>query len=366
MDPDALQDEVDEWVKDGIITEAQAEAILARYETGVIRRSRIVMALSIVGSALILAGMLLFLATNWEELPRAARTVVLVGGPALAYAGGIIAYQRDVARIGHALCVLGAVLVGPSIFLFNDLYMLGMATEWRLFVWTVFALPTGHALGSRVGTALGIVLIIGLVVNLSEPVDPAPAVGLLGIALFGLGHRPQGAAVAWTYRVGGVVATGGALLVLTLLEGQFMFFDIGPTAVLAGAGGGAVAATVWLGYARRFSAATWSGVALIALTLATVAGLAAADPVPELLAFGVLHLASLAGLFVTGYYGYQRQARVFIDLATVWGLLQTLSFVEATIIDALSGSIALVIAGLILLGAGVALERGRRSLLNRL
>ena len=32
MDPDALRDEVDTWVRDGVITEAQAEAILGRYE----------------------------------------------------------------------------------------------------------------------------------------------------------------------------------------------------------------------------------------------------------------------------------------------------------------------------------------------
>jgi len=40
--------------------------------------------------------------------------------------------------------------------------------------------------------------------------------------------------------------------------------------------------------------------------------------------------------------------------------------VEATVVGALSGSVALVVAGVVLLGAGVALERGRRSLLSRL
>jgi thiamine transporter ThiT len=74
----------------------------------------------------------------------------------------------------------------------------------------------------------------------------------------------------------------------------------------------------------------------------------------------------LVAVATTGYFGYRSGARRFIDLATLAALAQTLSFVASTVIDALSGSLALVAAGVILLTAGVVLERGRRTLLTRL
>lgn len=365
MDPESLREEVDAWVRDDVISEAQAEEILARYDREESSRPRAVLALSVVGSALVFAGVVLFLATNWADLPRAARTLVLLAGPTLAYAAGVGAYEFDVPRIGHALCVLGAVLVGPSLFLFSELYALGIALEWLLFAWGIVALPTGHLLTSRPATGVGLGLLAGVVVALSEQADPAPAVGLLGVLLFALG-RSQAGRVGWTYRSVGVALTLAALLALTLVQGQFGLFDVGPTPVLVAAAVAAVAGGGWLASVDDRPAVEWTLIALAALALATTVATVAPDPVPELLAFVSLHVAALAGLVGAGYLGYRERSRTLVDLATVGGLLQTLSFVEATVVDALSGAVALVVAGLVLLAAGVALERGRRSLLARL
>jgi uncharacterized membrane protein len=365
MDPDALQEEVDEWVREGVIDESQAEAILARYEDESAGRSRVVVALSLVGAALVFAGVVLFLATNWEDLPRAARMAILVAGPALAYVSGIVAYDRSVPRIGHALCVLGAVLVGPSLFLFDDLLILGIGTEWLLFGWTVAILPTAHALGSRVAAGIGLAVVLALVLTLSSPDDPVPAVGLLGVALFALGHTREGA-VQWTYRVGGVAFALGTLVVMTTLEGQFELYAFGPPAVVGGTAVGALLGVGWLFAAGNRDAGGWAGFAVVALAVVTALATAAPDTVPGLVAFLGVHAAAVAGLATTGYLGYRRRSRAYIDLAVIGALLQSLSFVEATVVDALSGSVALVVAGLLLLAAGVALERGRRSLLSRI
>ncbi|MFT4883593.1 MAG: putative membrane protein [Natronomonas sp.] len=365
MDPDALQDEVDEWVREGIITDEQAEEILARYEGADRRWPRIVLALSLVGAVLVFAGIALFLATNWRDLSRPARAVVLVAAPTLAYVGGVAGYDRNAPRIGHAMCILGAVLVGPSVFLFDSLYALDLAMEWLLFAWLAVMLPTGHALGSRVGTAFGLVLAAVLVAVLEESAAVTVAIGGLGIALFALGHFRDDA-VAWTYRIGGTTMALAGLLGMTLLEGQFQWFDPDPTAVLAATSLGAVAGAAWLFVTEKRMGAEWSTVAVLALAGAFILGLFAPDIVPELLAFAGVHLTALVGLLATGYFGYRTESRRFIDLAAGGGMLQTLSFVQATVIDALSGSIALIVAGLILLGAGIALERGRRALLSNL
>lgn len=365
MDPDALRDEVDEWVRDGIITDTQAEEILSRYEHDGERRPRAVLVLSLVGSALVFSGVLLFLATNWQDIHWVARSLVLLAGPTLAYRGGSVAYDHDVPRMGHALYILGALLVGPSLFLFDDLFSIGIATEWLLLAWTAVALPTGHVMRSRPGTGLGIALLASVVVALSAPADPFPAVGLLGVGVFAIGRMRSGR-VPWTYRMGGVTLTVGTLLLMTLQEGQFDWYELGPTPVLVATAGAAVAGAAGLHQADKREAVEWSAIVLAALTLSTTVAVFAPETVSELLAFVSVHVAALAGLVATGYLGYRSRSRPLIDLVAVGGLIQTLSFVEATVVSALSGAIALVVAGLILLAAGVALERGRRTLLSRL
>jgi uncharacterized membrane protein len=377
MDPDSLRDEIDEWVREGIITESQAEEILARYD-GEPRRSRVVLALSLVGAALVFAGVTLFLATNWEDFPRLVRALVLVAGPTLAYVGGALAYDRKAPRIGRALCILGAVLVGPAVFLFEELFSLGVDNEWLLFVWAAVAVPTGHALGSRAGTGLGLAILVTLVAELTGIDEQIPVVGALGIVLFVIGWErrakrgsrkergPRDERVAWTYRAGGVAITLAALLFVTRLEGRFARFDLDPTVPLLAAAGSALVGVIQPADADERDAAEWATAGFGTLAVSVSVAMLAPETVPELPAFVGVHLASLAAIGATGYLGYRTRTRVFIDLATIAALLQTLSFVAATVVDSLSGSVALVAAGLLLLAAGVALERGRRSILSQM
>lgn len=365
MDPDTIQKEVEEWVQDGIITDEQAVEILSRYERADSRRSRVVVALSLVGAALVFVGVTLFLGTNWEDLPRLIRALVLVAGPGLAYAGGAAAYSRDAPRIGLALCLLGAALVGPAMFLFDDLFAFELAHEWLLLAWTAVALPTGHALDSRAGTGIGLLVLAALVATLAESAEPVPVIGLLGIGLFALGHSRSGP-VPWTYRLGGVALTLGALLVLTMLEGRFARFALELTAPLVAGLAGALSGVGWLRYVGKRTESGWAGAAFVALCGAVAAATLAPETVPALVAFGGTHLAALGALIATGYLGYRTNSPTLIDLAALGALGQTLSFVAATVIDGLSGSVALVVAGLVLLTVGVGIERGRRSLQTRL
>jgi len=365
MDPDALQAEVDEWVRDGIITEQQADAILARYDDDDRDRSRVVVALSVVGAALVFIGVALFLATNWDDLSTAAQVAVLLAGPGLAYLGGAGAYRRSVPRVGLALSVLGALLAGPSLFLLADLAPTTVPEVWVLLAWTAIALPTGHALDSRVGTGFGLVVLAALVVELADPGDPSMAVALLGIGLFGLAAL-QRDPIAGTYRSVGVVFALLGLLTLTTLDGRFGRFDPGLSVTFGALAVAALGATGGLTWRGDRSESRWAATAIGAVAAGTATALAAPDTIPNAVAFGVVHVVTLIAVAATGYYGYAAGSRRFVDLAAVAALVQTLSFVAATVVDALSGSIALVVAGGILIAAGIALERGRRSLLSRL
>ena len=363
MDPDALQDEVGEWVREEIISEEQAGDILARYESTEPGRSRAIIALSLVGVALVFVGITWFLATNWEDLPRVVRAMVLVAAPGLAYASGFLVYPKHGARTGHALIILGAILVGPSLFLLGDLVETDIATVWLLLGWTGIALPTGHLLDSRPGTAFGLLILSGLVIELSEPTDPAPVVGLFGLILFAFGNT-RTTKSAWVYRVGGVGIAITAMLLLTTWEGRFARFGVELTVPLAGAIVGAVGGTLWLYQRGDRIGFEWMIAGLVAIVVSVSTATLAPDSIPDLIGFLGTHSGSLLLLVATGYLGYRIQSKTLIDVAVVGVLLQTLSFVAATIVDEFSGAMALIVAGILLVLIGLGLERGRRSMLE--
>lgn len=364
MDREALEDEVDEWVREGIITDQQAAAILDRYDPAEAGRSRAVLALSLVGAALVFAGVTWFLATNWHDLPSTARALVLVAGPTLAYAAGIVAYDRDARRTGHALIVLGAILVGPSLFLFEDLLGASLPEAWLFLGWAAVALPTGHAMDSRPGTVLGLLVLVGAVVELVDPADPAPVVGLLGLVVFSIGYTRSTTATR-TYRLAGAAITIGALLLLTTWEGRFNRFELEMSAGLLAGTVGAVTGATWLHRRGRGPQSRWVAAGIVAIAGATLTAGFAPETVPSLVGFLGTHAGALLAVAATGYLGFVTRSRALIDLSVIGALLQTLSFVAATVVDELSGAIALVVAGLVLLIIGVALERGRRSILQR-
>ncbi|MGM0716784.1 MAG: DUF2157 domain-containing protein [Halobacteriota archaeon] len=319
MDPDALQAEVDEWVRDGIITETQAEAILARYDGDDAGRSRAVVALSVVGSALVFVGVTLFLATNWDDLPTVAQVAVLLAGPGLAYAAGSTAYRRSVPRAGLALTLLGAVLVGPSLFLLADLASVEIAEVWLLFAWTAIALPTGHALDSRVGTGFGLVVLAGVVLDLTSPSEPVTSLALLGVTLFCLAVANTDR-IRWTYRVVGATFALVGVIALTTLDGRFEWFELDASATLAALAVGAVMGSGWLWWRADRVTAMWATTATVAIAVGTTAGVLAAETIPNAAALAVVHLTGLAAIAATGYYGYRTGSRTFVDLAAVAAL----------------------------------------------
>lgn len=365
MDPEDLRDEVDEWVGEGIITEAQAAEIRSKYEHTDTGRSRAVVALSIVGAALVFVGITLFLANNWHDLPVSARAGILLASPSLAYLAGLIGYRRNAVRIGHALVILGAVLIGPSLFLLEDLFDVVISDVWLFFGWAAVALPTGHFLDSRPGTGFGLLVLAVSVIELGDPADPAPILGLFGIILVAIGYTRDGRA-AWTYQLVGTAMTIVALLLLTTWEGRFTRFELELTTLHIIGFLGALVGTWWLYGSGKRSESGWVIVGVAGLGLSVTMATLAPETVPELVGFLGTHVATLLVLMATGYLGYRTRSQSLIDLAALGALLQTLSFVAATIVDALSGSIALIVAGLILLIIGVGLERGRRSILAQL
>jgi len=388
MDPEALREATEEWVEAGIVSPEQAAAIRA-HEGGADPgtdpgRSRLVVALSLMGATLVGAGLYLYLSANGGALSSPVHAAVLVAAPpAFAAAGVALARGRlpglgPAPAVGHGVRFLAAAFVGPSAFLLADRHAPDLGAEWLLAAWAAAAVPAARAFDSRPTAALGALAATGALVA-AAATDPAPFVaGFAGALLFAAGLIVRARArdggdsdrVAGAYELVGLAVAVLALVAVGLTDWRYEQVALAPSGLLAAVGLAAVgAAAAARLLARRGSVGVASARLAVAAAAATLAAAFVATWTPPLsgLAATVLVHALLLGLLVaTVAAAVDRGSRALVNLAAAGFLAGVGSFLATTVVEALSGAVALALAGLVLLAAGLALERGRRELLARL
>lgn len=373
MERDQLEDAVDGWVDRGIISRSQAEEILDHAErTGTLEEGhsgwidtssgRLITVVSVMGAVLVGVGVLLYLTANWEEIPRSIRGLLLVSFPVATYvAGGWFRRGRH-PRVGHSLFAIGAGFVGVSLFALEELYALGLDPEVLLLAWTTVALLTGHALVSRLIVGLGLAVGAATLVTTTSH-EPMLVVGLYGVILFALGRRIDQP----IYQSLGVVAALGAAVVLAGTEGGLERSPtLGPTVVATGLGAAALSLRTilaWRGRSDGWPTALWTTAGT--LTLVTLFGLSTLEW-SALTGSVVGHLFALALVVATVGVGYRIDSVTMINVAVVGFLFTVVSILLSTVVDALTGALALIVSGSLLLLIGLGLERGRRTLLERM
>ncbi|MDR5674614.1 Uncharacterized membrane protein, DUF2157 family [Halalkaliarchaeum sp. AArc-CO] len=395
MDPDDLRGEVVDWVEEGLISPDQARRILDRYdvdppeplqEPSGAERSRTVTAIALMGGLLVAAGIGLYVATAWENIPRLLRAGILLVVPAVGFLGSLRLVARQRPRVGHGIWFASAAFVGATVFLLSDLYTLDVESAWLFLVWAGVAIAAGHAYPSRPTTALGLLLSGALVVDVADGlgVDPVFPVGALGVFLFVVGANrldafalEAGTADSGVDAIYRLVGFGFAVLgVLAIAASSSVgsFPDPGGT-LMALLFAVAAVATVGVGWrlygagispsSSRGTAALWAAGVLLVLGFGTVF-VQYATGLPELVGVFGTHALSLAVLVGGVVVGYRTDARGIVNVVALAFLLQLLFFLEATIAGVLPQSLALVIAGIVLLSAAFGLERGRRRLFARM
>lgn len=371
MDRDELETEVEEWVEDGIIGRDQAEEILARYDED--DDSRLAVVISLMGAVLVGAGVLWYLVGNWEALPRWLRTVLVILAPiGFAGAGDVLARDRT-PRVGHALWTLGAAFVGPSLFLLADLWALEFDLEWLLLAWAALALPAGHVRRSRPTTALALFVLAGAVATLEAPTDLPIAVGSLGVIVLALGIRYRVRTereLADAYRLVGTTVLLATLLFFAIEDWNYERLALEPSAVALAMGFGTVVSVAGAGYLGRTGATSrlevgWAAAGAAAL-LVSAASISLVPALPSALALLVVHVSVLAVLVATVAVAVDVASSALVNLAAVGLFVQVVLFLGTTIVDAVSGAAALVLSGLALLALAIGLERGRRTVLERM
>ncbi|HEX8918893.1 MAG TPA: DUF2157 domain-containing protein [Chloroflexota bacterium] len=197
--------EIRGWERDKLIDGNQASAILSRYYGGgaqrMLRAFRLNAAtvfISLLGAAVLGAGVILFFAANWTVLPSWSKAVLVFGATGTAYAAGyIIQFRwRVLPRLGASLIVLGAILFQAGLFLLAQIYNLPVDNPIMLLLGAAGILPLAYVLGAAELLLLGLADALGWVgwvleqhyPNTPESYAVPLAYILLGIVVYALGH----------------------------------------------------------------------------------------------------------------------------------------------------------------------------------
>lgn len=384
-----LEEETSDWVEDELISDDQRTAILGRYpkETG---RGRQAAILAVLGAVLVGVGAILFVAANWERIPRLLRVVLLVGATVGAHATGwwLREGPGDSPRVGHALYLLGVLFFGATVFLVAQMYHVSANAPYLVLVWLLGAAPMAWGVRSRPILALSIglgALWFGLqAVEWVERVPgpfPGPHHVLLpylayGTMLWGLGrlhrvHERLAAVRAFDPVLRGL---GAAAIAAPLYAFTFDFGGlsrspdeavavVSPIVLLAAlwlaVGAGALA--VWL--RRGADRAAWAEAAgLGALVLLAVLSYLFPATFIDAIVYNLVFAVAIVGVVLLGAH---RGDALLINLGVTLFVLDVVTRYFDFFFELLDRSLFFIVGGLILLAGGWWLERQRRSLVDR-
>jgi len=223
-----LRKELPRWRAEGLIDERAERALVERYrldESGVGAGT---MAIYVLGGLLLCGGVLSFVAWNWESMSRAAKLLLLAGATGGAQvAGWLLRTGNRLPRLGHALTLLGTLLVGADIGLVAQLFHVPSVDQAGFGLWAIGALVAAWAYRSPLHGAV------------------AAVVGCIWAA-------PEQAAYApWLL--------AASLLPLALLEGSRLLFALASVATVVAASTAAAS----LGGGRALYATQFAGAALL-------------------------------------------------------------------------------------------------------
>src|SRR5690625_4373292 len=144
MNKNKLNREGKKWVEANIISEEQLSNILAMYK----KEDRTYL-LIILAALLISISMIVFIFSDWAQIPSAFKIVVMLGMMVFFYWYGhhsVSKRQRtnDSSKrnefIGISFILLGYMLFGTTLFLTLYMYDVTLFSAWPFVVWSVLGL----------------------------------------------------------------------------------------------------------------------------------------------------------------------------------------------------------------------------------
>ena len=384
-----LPGEAKEWVRDGLISQTQADAIVARYAQARGRPQQFLQMILIAGAILLGLGILLIIAHNWNTIHpwvKLCGLFALLAGS--HYSGWRLRFGTpSLPRLGEALLVLASLLFLAGIGLISQIYHLDERPSNGILLWWIgiAAMPwlaQSNTL-QRLSTA-SFIAWLGMEsaatdswVYLGNPLWPYAGVAiLLGGALFFAGQWPQVRPLIWSGKVvealGLFLFAGGAYLLgfirqTRLSLGDHLAKPWLPIILLA------TLVLLCGGSLRRVGRG--SGIAALLLSMAATTLVAAVMTLaPEtfyrvvgqtgLLVAVLLWLLQIAFALCLVWAGVLVERPGWVNFGAFLFALQVITRYVDLFTNMLDTGLLFVIGGVLLLGVGYLTERKRRQLLT--
>lgn len=188
-----LAHEARDWVREELVSETQANAILARYGESLNedpnKNSFGYYLLMSLGALFLGLALILIVSHNWDEIPRLGRTIALLLLTLGCNGQGIRLFLSERKQAGTAWLLFGSVSYGTSIMLIAQIYHLGEHFPDGIFWWAIGILPLVIFTQSRLLALLSLTLAsIWMIVETGEDFFPTLyplfAIVILWLTLF--------------------------------------------------------------------------------------------------------------------------------------------------------------------------------------
>lgn len=135
---DFLKQELDFYRNSDIITQTQEENILRLYE--VKKKTSFVSIILVIGSILIGLGILSFIASNWVEMGKSLKLIIIL----FSFIGvNFVSFKltQNYPKTSKSLIYLGVLIFGSGIFLIGQMFNFGGHFTTAFLLWAVGILP---------------------------------------------------------------------------------------------------------------------------------------------------------------------------------------------------------------------------------
>ena len=390
-----LTQEMESWLREGLITPEQREKILARYRflteaEAKATPGRLITTISILGAILVGVGVILFIAANWSEVPRWGKLSLIFGAMITAYGLGYwMRYEKeDYPKVGAALIFLGTLIFGAGIFLIAQIYHITVHYPNGPLLWGLGVLPLAYLLRFKTVLSLAILDVLlwlgmeasfhitGGVSGYGSPLVFVTLFLLAGLALWGLGlmHRARNALrpLSPPYVVIGALVSFSAGFVFTfdVFRGNFgsaglIVFYLGAVFLFLVSVISVVVSPVkergWLAETGGISSVMALCLGLALLYRGLPGGERYVTAVNAMtLASNIVFAAAIIGVIVLGY---MKRYTPYINIGLLFFVLDVIARYFDFFWKLLPRSVFFIAGGLILLSGGVFLEKKRRKVL---
>lgn len=130
-----VRQDIKRWRAAGLIDARTADMLNLDVEQNERRSLSFGSILAMMAALLLAAAILVFIAANWEAIPRLVRVGALFALILGGYVGGAVLRSRDHPAIGEALFVVGAAAFGGAIALIGQMYHLSGDESSALMTW---------------------------------------------------------------------------------------------------------------------------------------------------------------------------------------------------------------------------------------